>query len=433
MPGSDVWTDDLEDTLRCFPNGLDDFYSDTLSCFPNVNPDSIPSGTFRLAVQVSDDAGAESAVDASRFTRGVCQVVVNFDPDTEIFYMLNTYFQGQTEFQDSVVYNPNAPPDTLPDGSWLTLFYRGWDSPNDLSRCDDLDNKCIGYQVQYTRVGDVDGGQSTVSSTVRWLPDEPEDNNPFGTTDSTTMNVGPQFYTVRARAVDEDGRADGTVASTPGDPNRAEVAFYGNHSPTLDSFGMENFDGTTADNDTIVWNWLEPSNLNPIFPSLNDTVDFTATPFPVVFKDYFFVIKAEGHDHPKEPLDAGVRSWMYLFRFAANPASIETRFGSCGNWCDVATTSVLSDTFKVRISYTWDLFEPGASSVAFNSLPDYFDTEYIFEIMGRDKSSLDDFVQYMFVNEEKTQVNSYSVASLARRTELGNRRFVLRMIAPPSP
>jgi hypothetical protein len=421
IPGSDVWNEDTTDTLRCFPNGNFDFYPGTESCFPNSVVDSLDNGAFRLAVQARDDANAESAVDASGFTRGVAQVVVNFDPETEIFAVLNTYFQNGFANVDSVNINPTMPPDTLPDESWATLFYRGWDSPFDGKLCEDLTNECITYQAQYTRVGELDGGASIVTSTVRWLPDDPQDTNEHGTSDSTSMNIGPQRYTARARAVDEYGRGDGTPP---------EVEFFGNLSPTLDGIGFQNFDGTDVDPDSaVVWNWLKPANLNPIFPSINDTVDFTAPGGPQVVKKWFFIIRADGHDHPKDPVASGIKSWMYLFKYADDPLRLETRFGSCGNWCDANTVSALRDTFKLTVSYEWSLGDSAFSQEALRNLPSYFNTDYQFEVMGRDKASFESFEQFMGFDDQgnPNQINSYSVAPLARVTQQLTTPFRLRM------
>jgi hypothetical protein len=87
LEGQYVWTTDLSDTLRVFPNTGDE---------------TIPSGVFRLGVQCRDDAGAESNLDVGHFTEGVCQVAVEHDPDTRIFEVFNTYSQGGVLVTDPV-------------------------------------------------------------------------------------------------------------------------------------------------------------------------------------------------------------------------------------------------------------------------------------------------------------------------------------------
>ena len=76
LPGADTWTEDLGDTMRVFTN---------------TKPDTLPASVFRLAAQCRDDAGAESPVAAGSFDQGVAQVVVNFDPDTRIHKVENTF------------------------------------------------------------------------------------------------------------------------------------------------------------------------------------------------------------------------------------------------------------------------------------------------------------------------------------------------------
>ncbi|MDH3215771.1 MAG: hypothetical protein OEN01_05695 [Candidatus Krumholzibacteria bacterium] len=399
LAGQNEWTTDLSDTLRVFPN---------------VGPDALPSGRFRLAAQVRDDAGAESQVDAGQFRTGVAQVVVNFEPDTEIFEVTNTYCQG-TQCVEEPVNFTDANPDTLPYSSWVTLFYRGWDSGADSSLCQDVVNKCLRYQVQYTSRADVDGGPEnggvTNESTVRWLPDDGEDNNEFGTADSTSLNVGSASYTVRARTVDEYGKPDGT----PDD-----ISVVGNFRPTLDSYSIVNYDGTViGDGDTITWDWWNPSNYKG---TPQDTIDIS-DPFNIrVIKKFFFVLNGAGHDHPKEPLNAGVRSWIYTLHRTSSPTVIE-RVARSGFWTDGLVQNTLSDTiaFTIRYSFIDDLggFE------AFRTLPSWLNEEYDITIRGRDLALTDVYEQFMFVNGDKVRLNAFNVSVLSRWTGEVRQRFYL--------
>ncbi|MDH3217753.1 MAG: hypothetical protein OEN01_16005, partial [Candidatus Krumholzibacteria bacterium] len=186
LDGANVWSTDLSDTVRVFAN---------------IDPQAIPSGIFRLAVQCRDSKGAVSLVDAATFRQGVCQVVINFEPDTELFQVLNTYEVGGSWFTEAVDFSDETP-DTVPYRSWVTLFYRGSDRRSnsgallDSSLCQDVVNECLRYQVGFTSRSDQIPG---FSFTSRWLPDGGEDNNEFGTADSTSMNMGTVEYDLRVR------------------------------------------------------------------------------------------------------------------------------------------------------------------------------------------------------------------------------------------
>jgi len=303
----------------------------------------------------------------------------------------------------------------LPYGSWVTLFYRGWDSPFDSSLCQDVVNKCIRYQVQYDTRADVDGGPQnggvTVASSVRWLPDDGEDNNEFGTADSTSMNVGSTSYTIRARTVDEYAKPDGTPA---------EISVVGNFRPTIDSYSIVNYDGTAiGDGDTISWDWWNPANYKG---TPQDTIDIS-DPFDIrVIKRFFFVIKATGHDHLKETLNSGVKSWYYNLRRTSTPTVIE-RVARSGSWTDGQQVNTMSDTiaFTIRYSFAEDLggFE------AFRVLPSWLNEEYHITVRGRDAAFSDEYEQFMFVNGSKVRLNSQKISSAARWTDTKSQRVYL--------
>ena len=411
MEGADVWTEDLADTLRVLENR---------------DADVIPSGRFRLAAQVRDDAGAESRVDAGQFTQGVCQVVVNYEPDTHIFKILNTYSKDGVTVVDSVDFQ-DSEPDTVPYSSWVTMFYQGWDKPAaDSSLCTDIQNKCITYQVQYRRTADINGGParggSLVSSTVRWLPENGEDNNEFGTPDSTSLTVGSETYNIRVRSIDEYEKPDGTPA---------EVPLTGNFEPTLDSFGLVNYDGTIpGDGDTLTWNYWYPANYKGTF---TDTVDFSNPFDPQVVKEFYFVISASGHDSPKEQDGAGIKGWLYTF-LRTSTGTIE-RLNQSGFWADGMTINVLADTVKLSRRYKWDPVDPSYWMEDFARLPGYLNTEYDFTVRGRDLALTDIYEQFMYVrpnpadvNSTKLRLNTYNASPVARWSGLGGQRFYLAVV-----
>jgi hypothetical protein len=340
------------------------------------------------------------------------QVKVNEGPETEIFGVLSTYFIDGQEFQEMIDITDEIP-DTVPYGSWINVLFRGIRPPGDSTNCMDMVNECLTYQNNYTR-------RSTsppIQATMRWLPDIPSDDNPFGTEDSTSMNVSSWEYTVRARSSDEFGFVDLTPS---------EVEIIGNFDPTLDTYNIENFDGFVAgDGDSIQWDWLSPSNLDPVFPTINDTVDFTVNP-PQVVKQWYFVIEATGHDHPKEPTGSGVKAWLYRFTRADDP-DFEQRFARSGVWVDGMAVDVLDDTFMFEVRYTLPLIDPMASINAWRNLPDWLNRGYDYHIQGRDTESTDVFSQYMWLDGMKVKLNEYNAAILGRRTAQRQLRFYIGM------
>ncbi|MEJ2721058.1 MAG: hypothetical protein P8181_07930 [bacterium] len=389
IEGQDRWSEDLGDTLRYFP----------------VDPGgySFQSGMFRLAARCLDTNGLVSAVDVGDFDPGVCQIVVNFDPDTEVFGLRNTFFVGGVEHTNDVVFT-DAVPDTVPYNSWVRLDYNGWDSPYDSSLCTDDVNKCLGYQIQYSRDSARLPG---AKATSRWLPDDPEDGNPFGTTDSTSMNIGSVEYVLRARSVDEYGRPDGTPY---------EIPLVGNFNPTLDSYELQNYTGDlVSGDDTLEWDWWNPANVP-------DTVEFdVGTAKFFVKKTFYFDIEASGHDDLREQTGSGVKNWYYLFTRTDNLENQD--LGRAGNWVAGPTVNVLDD--RAEVTYRYELgADPGGGSL-FDDPPGYWNADLEFSIYGRDTNFSDEFQQFMFLNQQKTLLNVYSVASLGRWTETGMFTFHL--------
>jgi hypothetical protein len=386
LPGAGVWTTDLSDTVR--------------SIYTIGDP-AVPSGTFRLGAQCRDILGAESVINAGTFDEGVCQVVVNFDPDTKILFVINSYTRGGIDYQETLNLS-DAVPDTVPYNSWIRLDYAGWDSPLDSILCGDDLNKCIQYQMSYKRYSD---RFPWAEGRSRWLPDTPTDTNPFGTPDSMSMNIGTVEYDVYARSVDENGRPDGTPAI---------VSLVGNFNPTLDEFSLENHTGlAAADGDTIVWDWWAPADSG---------FDFMSNP-PRRFKRFNFKIGATGHDHPKDPDGSGVKSWLYEFRRVDDP-SVTQHFARSDGWVEGVSVNVLNDEFS--ITFTYGLLDPNGDDV-FNNLPDWINRGYDFSIRGRDTGQFEEFDQYVIVNGVRTRVNAYNVNTLGRWTAEEGQRFYFKM------
>lgn len=358
--------------------------------------------------------------DGTPFMAVDCVQLVGFDgdeeeptedgPDTEIVQVINTYWVDGTAFTETVDVS-DAQPDTVPHGSWVLVFYNGSPNPSDTSFCLDELNKCITYQKSFTQTSARFPG--LFDATTPWLPYEPEDNNPFGTTDSTSMNIGGLEYTVRIRSVDEFDVPDATPALLP---------IVGNFEPTLDDVRIENHDGTVVGyGDSIVWDWWNPANYHGF---IGDTLDIDPPNIWVV-KDFFFLVKGTGHDHPKEGSTSGVKSWYYTFSRSDDPSFLQP-FGRSGSWHDAAAINTVCDTVKLRVRYSF--FEDPGGTMAWDNLPDWLHRSYDLKIRGRDTSSTDEFDQLMFVNGELTLINRYSIGTLGRETEEGTTRFGVTIV-----
>ncbi len=404
VEGQDIWTEDLSDTIRYFSN---------------VGDAAVPSGVFRFVTQCKDESSAESRADVRDFTNGVVQLAVNYEPDTEINQLESTYFVARQEIREFVDFEDGLP-DTVPYKSWLRLDYRGWDDRRDSTLCTDDLNECIRYQVQYERGSDRVAGASSRS---RWLPDDPEDNNPDGTPDSTTMNMGSVEYVIRARAVDEFGKADGSMFDTNPGPGfglpKSEIEIVGNFNPTLDDSYLMNYDGTVAPAaavvDTFLWDWWNPSNLDTV------EIDFNTGKISAK-KIYYFDINAAGHDHPKENINFGVVNWYYLFTRTSDGTN--QKFGRSRAWVEGPSPNVLADRYEVI--YRYDLVaDPGGGNIWANP-PGFWNDEYEFDVYGRDIGR-EEFEQFMFIAGEKEKLNSYQTAQLGRWTEHKTFRFYLKV------
>ena len=330
------------------------------------------------------------------------------DLDTEIIGVMSTYYVNGQVFEENIDIN-DAVPDTVPHGSWIRVSYRA--TPDAMSYCPDQLDDCIGFQKNFTWSSALFPG---VGETTSWQPVPPEDNDPFTSTDSTSLNVGPVEYTVRFRSADKSGGLDLTSA---------EVPVVGNFPPTLDDFGIEHHDGTLArDGESVVWDWWNPANFHG---SIGDTLDLSDPPNLWVVREFFFLVKGLGSDHPKEGSMGGVRSWFYEFTRSDDPA-FNQPFGRAGYWADGITVNSVCDTVKLKIRYSYT-GDPGGK-LAWEALPDWVNRWYDFNIRGKDTGSTDTFDQFMFVNGMKTKINTYSTAALGRETEKGTMRFYLTIV-----
>jgi hypothetical protein len=229
------------------------------------------------------------------------------------------------------------------------------------------------------------------------------------------MNMGSVEYVIRARAVDEFGKADGTPA---------EIEVISNYDPTLDVTQLINYDGALVgppgEADTLVWDWTNPAN-SP------DTIELDFTSGKVfVIKQFYFDIDATGHDHPKENLNFGVRNWYYTFNRTDDGE--QQKFGRARAWVEGPSPNILSDRHFVEYKYELDpVNDPGGQNTILANPPSFWDSEYEYTIYGRDIPTGEEFEQYMILDGEKRKLNSYQASTLGRWTETKRFRFYLKV------
>lgn len=333
-------------------------------------------------------------------------IEIGLGPEVQVTGVINRYYIGNNEFTRTLDIT-DAVPDTVPFNSWVTLYYTGTPTVIGEQECVDVIDKCLKFQFQYSWVSALG-----INFTDTWRPFDGEDNGP-GTADSTSINVGTVDYTFRMRASDVTGR------NTPVPP---EVHIVGSYSPTLESFDVEDEDGTMlADGDTIRWSWANPSNFTG---AIIDTLDFTDPTNPLVVRKFRFTLAASGHDHPTEQLNSGVKSWRYTFvNNGFTPPRSET-FGRAGVWRDGVTVNVLDEAVEITFRYSL-MNDPGGHIIRAST--DFFDKEIECTLQGRDRSSTDEFTQKEVIDGGKITLNQYNVSEEARRTEQLTRRFYLSM------
>ena len=329
---------------------------------------------------------------------GALTVTLDLVADTQITLVTNTYFIGGQPVEETVNFG-DAIADTVPYGSWITIFYSG--SGYSPALCPDSINQCFEYQIRYDRDSRFfPGGEKFAQSS--WLPLDPTDNDPLAAADSTSMNIGSVEYVISARTTNLAGP----------DPTPPSFAIVGNFDPTLDSLSLQNHDGTVIRaNDTIVWDWWAPADSGLIVVGLD----------LLRFKTFYFVVKAAGHDHPKEE-GSGVAAWRYTFPRVSD--GVLEPFGNAGFWLDGLANSTLSDTATYVAVYP-RADTPGDS--IFNSPPSWHDQTHVYTVTGRDLPGVLNFDQFVFLSGSKQLVNSYGTSDMARRTAAGTLRFHIKL------
>lgn len=322
---------------------------------PNTGADVLPSGVFNFKVIARDEAGALSKSDIISGV-GVCRVVVNHDPDTEIKYGQCFYTPRSSGVPESLTVDfSDGVPDTLPYNSRLRMSYQGWDHPADRTNLQYNNPPLpIRFQFGYNRWAYDEYGARVADKVSSWYPLKvPEDTNPFADiedsardVDSTTMRVGTFDYRFFVRSFDEQSRPDGTPP---------EVRFVGNFPPKLDSVKVGFVDQTTllfvpAVNDTIYIGWkclprrsCAGGKLAPYDIKVSGTL---------MTKYFKFVIVAGGHDDRRDPPSSGIKAW----RYNVTDPELDLTYSKEGEWInDRPVNTLLQEcVFSITVPYRAD-------------------------------------------------------------------------------
>ncbi len=363
----------------------------TVGPLNHVRDSLLASGDFYFRGIVRDMAGVISQADYQTGA-GLCHIVINFDPNTEITKGDN-YYKNEfgdldstdvTAYFDSDLNEYVFSPDTLPYGSWLRISYRGWDNPNDILEFTNPEKHMrYKYMLKYEGVSR-DGNIASTKTPFFPLIGNAEYNNP-GEIDSTTMTVGSYRYTFTVRSYDEQYRYDHTPA---------RVSFYGNFQPTVDAmelgilytFGETKifipFPGDTlllADpmNDS---NWNRSVSGDTIFPA-----EVYRGGAKTGFK-YTFAIKATGHDDPRDPADSAIRSWIFWI----DGSNRDYNFDGERDAAYPATENELLENVLINIPVDAGTGYPDSTFVA--GLPQYMGLQN-YSIVGYDMGREEDYIQ----------------------------------------
>jgi hypothetical protein len=368
IPGANIWTEDLSDTLRSFPNTV---------------TDRIPAGSFRFAARCIDDAGAQSQVDGGQFRRGVAQVVVNFDPNTWMTQVRSTTFYPGSTVVKTINFT-DSKPDTVPYKSWITMFYYAHDDRRDTRLCSVADpDECINYNIKLIRQSERLGTAGYEDS--GWLPrNGVHDSDANSTADSNTVDIASFEYDLYASAVDENGTRDGTPAT---------VHIIGNYDPSLDTFSMDDQFGAplnTAAIDTVEWNFYK--GIGWPYTEKSDTVQSDG----VYYKEFGFTIHATGHDDKRDPVGSAVKTWRFGtytdFQSLSNPGTFWVIGRSGPAWFPGTANNQLTELVKVHLRYN-----DANGDDLFADPPGYVNQVITLVFYGRDTQLLEpDFSQYVY-------------------------------------
>ncbi len=359
------------------------------------------------------------------------QVVVNFEPDTEIIpggeHLLHrraSRSSGSSNFEDDV-------PDTVPYASWVRVDYRGWDDPRDSTLC--ADDRQQVHQVPDPVRAQVRPGAGIEFPHAVASRDSPRTRNCGGTPDSTTINVGSAEYTDpregRGR-VRESRTARCSIPQTGAKRSRRSRS-SGTTIPTLDSGG----DDELRRHDRVRGRAIRSCGIGGIRRTTTgletDTLKFdTDTERYVVEKIFYVELNAAGHDHPTENARFGMRGWNYSFLRTRHHGT-DALLRRARRGARAARPTCTTRGSKRRTGTTATTIPAERRSGPTRRV--FWNLEYEFSIYGRDIALNAEFNEYIFTAtgtktectfppgykidiKEKVLLNSPQSTPLARTT-----------------
>jgi len=388
----------------------------------NTLENPLSDGDFYFRGVARDQAGAESEANPVS-GEGLCHIVINFDPDTKVLYG-DSYFINGTGIEGSTKVNfSDDYPDTLPFGSVLRINYTGWDDERDLLEYTGLDEIPIRFKYRLESTNYSNLGDEPSKSATPFLPMvSVAENTNSGTKDSVSMTVGPSEYRFFVRSYDEQYRYDHTPA---------EVSFYGNYKPTVDSFEVGVViieDNTPFPPDTVFYSrgdtvkLADPTNEDNwgFYPGLvfinGDEIRpcriFGTTGVTGLF--YPVTLKVSGHDDIRDPLGSAIKQWYYWI-------NSDYSFRGENNMLYSDEGDVLLQDIRINVP-----FSQGAVDVArLGQLPSGIQQ---FNVIGFDIGAGEEFAQKIRMTPEGKIYSSVTIISNYARKDTLSGQFYIKQV-----
>lgn len=355
----------------------------------NQGEEALPNGDFYFKVIARDEAGALSASDIIT-GEGICNVVLNHDPDTRVIRAINyskPLSSGEWESEPIDFYDED--PDTMPYNSLLWFEYSGWDDPDDIPTLEYQNPpEPIRFQFRFKR----QSAEMQATKISPWYPiSGAEDTNPFADLedvkrdiDSTTIRVGSFDYFFIVRSFDEQYRADSTPDT---------IRFVGNFPPTVDEVKLGFWDPTEIkvngrkvfreiETDTMYFGWRGLTIKEERGDTCSIDTFITNQATGTISKYFRLVLVGTGHDDSREPIDpepSGIKGWRYYMTGLDDPDK-QITMRKEGDWLFDFETNLMMH--EIPIKFTVPFSEALSDSIVKD--PPYYFGNQLVEVVGSD-------------------------------------------------